>query len=341
MLKKTNLLESLGLAIVLSVGFGVIWMIAGLWCALGLTTKVNRDDSESITVYQDGPVIVRVNYFSQERSYLSLDRTKIEKPQSLTAFPMQFEGTRSLNNVKFPLEGSDRIACLSDGSDPPNYWYFVHDGKRAGKGYFVGFNSQSKNCLGYVGQKGLTQDMPPQGDWFPLDGRRLSGYDIPGLKPAQHAVYQPNPVLSPYEGTPRPVLISNDRLQQIDLQSGAATDLMKSPDMVSLYVSPLPQKYHEKYYADMGNGVFLRTADRVLIFDTVKKHDISFALPEDLREDAITFYYLDKNKAVIERRKSHPDSLPSNELTWIDAAGKILHRKEIQYFQVWRISMKK
>ena len=327
MKKKTYLLHSLGLAALLSVGFAIVLGILVMWCVTVFQSKSNWEYSESIGVYQDGPVIYRCAPLSPQTETLTLDRKKIENLDGkLHAFSATLEGTRKLEHVEFPLHGYERIAALSDGGEPPNYWYFIHDGKREGKGYFVGFNSRSKSFIGYIGQNGLVQALPKQDDWFPFDGRKLGDYEMPGLQPAIRASYEPNVMInSSYGRSYRPVMISGDRLLQIDLHTGVSRELMKSPDMVSLFVSPMPEKFLKNY--NWGDGVVLRTGDRVISFDTENKYSDSYVLPEELRKGRFTFHILGKDKAIVERIL---DSWSRFELVWIDASGKISQRKEVE-----------
>ena len=74
----------------------------------------------------------------------------------------------------FPLGGNARIGRFSDGEKPPKLWYFIDDGARNGHGYFVGYDSQSKLCAGFIGLHGLRPDRPPAEEWFPMDGVKLA-----------------------------------------------------------------------------------------------------------------------------------------------------------------------
>ena len=80
----------------------------------------------------------------------------------------------------FPLDGNARIARFADCRTPANLWYFLHDGARDGRGYFVGYDSKSKLCVGFIGRDGFRPDQPPVEQWFPMDGVKLaSGMALP------------------------------------------------------------------------------------------------------------------------------------------------------------------
>ena len=52
-------------------------------------------------------------------------------------------------------------------------WYFQHNGKLEGSGYFVGYDFKSFLCIGYIGRNGFRHDEPPEDEQFPVDGRQM------------------------------------------------------------------------------------------------------------------------------------------------------------------------
>ena len=54
-------------------------------------------------------------------------------------------------------------------------WYFVHDGKLEGHGYFVGYDKQAKAKIGYIGAQRFPSPTSRRStEQFPVDGRRMS-----------------------------------------------------------------------------------------------------------------------------------------------------------------------
>ena len=64
--------------------------------------------------------------------------------------------------------------CVYNYWYAPEVWYFVHDGKLNGHGYYVGYDKIAKAKIGYIGRDGFRPDEPPLEGQFPVDGRRMS-----------------------------------------------------------------------------------------------------------------------------------------------------------------------
>ena len=42
--------------------------------------------------------------------------------------------------MPFPLDGNSRVVRFDDRQTPLKFWYFIDDGNRDGRGYFVGYD---------------------------------------------------------------------------------------------------------------------------------------------------------------------------------------------------------
>jgi hypothetical protein len=61
-----------------------------------------------------------------------------------------------------------RVRAFFDETHPELAWFFMHDGREEGAGYFVGYNRAEKQCIGYIGQSGFRPTQPPREQWFPV-----------------------------------------------------------------------------------------------------------------------------------------------------------------------------
>ena len=247
----------------------------------------------------------------------------------------RFPASASPGLVTFPLDGSARVGRFSDGQTPPNLWYFVHDGARDGRGYFVGYDSQSKLCVGFIGRDGFRPDQPPVEQWFPMDGAKLASDTA--FSRSSGATGMAIPTSDGSRSFPRGKcdMISGAQLLEVDLRNGSVTTLMESPDLIA--VGMLDDGFDSE---GRRGGVAARhtatgiwrsgRADRVLVFDAPGKQHAAFLLPEELRDRSIDLYELDAGRALRYGRspasrsqlgaRNFPGSMPS---------GKVLRRAEV------------
>ena len=55
--------------------------------------------------------------------------------------------------------------------EPTVNWFFVHDGKPDGAGYFVGYERTSNRRVGFIGMSGFRTGPVPAADWIPVRRR--------------------------------------------------------------------------------------------------------------------------------------------------------------------------
>src|SRR5262249_11964144 len=69
------------------------------------------------------------------------------------------------------LSWAERVCAFADGGTPAVFWYFVSDGQADGAGHFVGYDSGSKACVGYLGTGGFRDTPLEPGERIPFPGR--------------------------------------------------------------------------------------------------------------------------------------------------------------------------
>ncbi len=160
--------------------FGAVFALAAGW---GITIweglRPNRVVNETLIIRPDGTPVIQccvLNGYAGV-TYRALDGNELPPAKgtnpSLGGILLPMPRLDSL----FPLAGDVRAGRYYDGEAPStNAWYFLHDGTREGRGYFVGYNLQSKLCLGFIGRDGFRPDQPPVEQWFPVDGAKMANY---------------------------------------------------------------------------------------------------------------------------------------------------------------------
>ncbi len=181
-MKDKGLFQRLVLATVLAIGFLCVWGLVGMWglevCRSIILTHeeliiVGREESEELAFRTDGtPLIVRGNGLGH-RQYRDLAGVAVE--------PFADDPYAWINGTQLPaslpsrlgngdVSWEDRIRSFSDGRTPAVRWHFVSDGRPEGEAYFVGYDSHSKACVGYLGMAGFRAEMPSVEERFPFSG---------------------------------------------------------------------------------------------------------------------------------------------------------------------------
>jgi hypothetical protein len=343
MQKKTKIITSLILAMILAIGFGVVILfgIGWVYTLIGFESFTEPRNQESIILLTDGTPIVDCQIYGGRSTrkivHHTLDGKAFTFKKNEFARSLTFLAQREADNsqTSFYLPPRKRIENVSGNQETRDVWYFVHDGNLEGKAYFVGYERASNQCIGYIGRRGKTSEIPPQSDWFPYDGRNFSksGPNIAMI----------NSHFDPESGYPsrfgilpfwQILLLSNDEILKVDLREGAVNAWMKFRGLISgnplgLQYSPfnmIGDEQEKTLYA-------FRTNDSVHILDSSGKEITKYIIPEKLRDGNISFAKIDADRAFIEySRRNQKGEIPE-ELYWINPEGKILRQEEITFQQ--------
>lgn len=177
--------HSLFLSTVLAVGLAAVWGVIGLW-ALEVGTHVVEEATPNSAVLvpramlmflPDGtPVVSHQDGVSHQhgrrRQLQDFQGNPVEEPDNEHPFLrlVELSATATSGDLSEELSWGQRIKSFADGHVPAGYWYFISDGRRDGTGYFVGYDSETRTCLGYLGTAGLRQVPPPAEELIPYGG---------------------------------------------------------------------------------------------------------------------------------------------------------------------------
>ena len=338
--KPREILRPLGLALVLAVGFAAVFAIGvamAFFAARCIVICAERRQTPvygSLAVRADGtPLVVR--YLQGRMTCHALDGRELPEPRAEEGWlpSVSLLPTPRPEPLMFPLEGDARIGRFLDGPmspdmASPNIWFFLHDGARDGRGYFVGYNSQSKRRVGFIGRDGLRPERPPAAQWFPMDGVLLASGGA-------FSRYAGRAFNDPCDGEPpraNVYMISGRQLLDVDLRKGSVATLMESAGLIGVKTLAAAPKRKaagkETPRARLPERLAVRTTDRALILDAAGKQLSAYLIPEELRRRRVEFYEVEPGAALLIAARPGLDRGLHEEILWIDASGKVLRRAE-------------
>jgi len=338
MSKRTPILRPVLLVLLLALGGGIVIGNIVIWCATTIDRLVNPPtQNPSLSIEPDGtPVIVRyLGRLGGKREYRTLDGEVLSGGhyrESLQGATLRGPDTQARYERR--SDWHERIIPFTDYASPPTYWYFVHDGKREGRGYFVAFDSVSKLRLGYLARGGFSAGLPPREDWFPVAGwqmRSLAAFEG-GVGYLQYAtsasIFGQVTVPIGLEALAgRIAFISGNQLLEVDFRARTTRVLFESSEIFSEARSvrgrPLAQTKAREEEASYHLAV--RLADRVRVLDRKSGEHRDYLLPPEARNPDFDFYELYSGTALVKM----PPWGPSYRLFRINAEGKVLKRWDI------------
>jgi hypothetical protein len=319
----------------LAVGFGAVFSLFVLWIQLIADQMGRSDDTyRYVVVRVDGVPLVQ-EYSHHAYRYLYLDGQKA--PGELGNVSMarggRLAGPEIFDNLQRSWAG--RILILSDQRRPPIYWYLVHDGEQAGRGYLVGFDSEAKFRVGYIGTLGFRSSEPPREEQFPVP--RASMQFLASSRPLDPRYLPIVSVVGNGDETSifwpwSYYLVSGDRLEAIDLRDRSVRTLLEEPGLLSSTVctqavAKLPDK-HTKPVEMPQSFLVARAADRVLLLSASGTVRSTSVIPIELRGSTFTYYELADGSGLAVKDRYHLREVVA-ELYWFDRQGTISRREEV------------
>ena len=179
MRKSSGMVRSVLLALVLAIGAAIVWGIACGFVGSLIETWLRaarqpQSSYEQLLVLQDGtPVIATISSAggysrSTMRTLNGELRAEGDRLRSASLLALT-----QLDRMGQRWDWRFRVQGCSDFATPPSLWYFVHDGRREGQAWFEGFDSVTKQRIGWIGRKEFRSDPPGPDETFAVDGRIL------------------------------------------------------------------------------------------------------------------------------------------------------------------------
>lgn len=335
MKRRTPIVRPLLLAGLLAIGAGVVLGTILVWTIVLAQQWFGPERSyEYLVVQTDGtPLISTSPSAYRSESLRTLDGVEIPDREPVhTSSGLNLLAVPHDTTGMFPLPWEQRIYAFSDDRRPPTYWYFVHDGKLDGSGYFVGYDSRSKACAGYIGMDGARSEEPPVAEWIPLDGRLLATRTAFATPSYHWGGYEPY-----YGQGARTVqMVSGDRVLEVDFRERTVRTLLRNDQILGLvaYDRPLPMPPKPKDAKDgeelprWRSYLAVRTPESVVLSNFAGEIQRSYPLPEELRDKWITFWEIRDGLALVDRQLDTREG-NHHELSWIKATGQIERQREV------------
>jgi hypothetical protein len=288
-------LQALVLALLLAIGFGLVWAALGLW-ALQVVNRIvySHSDYEYLMIRPDGePLIASTRgYQGQGRQYRDLAGNPVEavdesKWLSTAHLPAFYEAANSWGEPPW----SERLRGFADNRRPTIYWFAVSDGRVPGHVHLVGYDSLSNMRVGFIGIAGFRQDEPPTEERFNLS---WSPYVLNTRLASTQSSYEATnfTYLGHLRASPRAgeipewyvYLITDDHnLFKVDLAQRTAR-----PVLSDLSVDSMSILYQYRDPPESGiNRLVVRSGRNVVILDGDNKLLDQFVLPAALRDQGI------------------------------------------------------
>ena len=315
---RSELFQSMALVILLAVGAGLAWGFLAAW-GMSVVSDVasSGDVYENVVFLRDGtPVIesyARRDY--EARTFRTLEGNRVEVKNDDMNVLTNLQGPEYLSKRFAGLVWNERITCVHNDWYGPDVWYFMHDGKPEGHGYFVSYDKKAKAKIGYIGTGGFTPEEPPLDQQFPVNGRRVSRRNWYGTTAMLYGY-------NDGEGSEVQYLLADDGLREINVKKRSVKILRKGDDLISGGLSSMPLPAKGKAAVD--RTILLRSPDRVDVLALDGKEIASYPLPSELRSDNFGCLALPGGKTLIDH-----GIFNVTDLFWLDAGGKIVRREHV------------
>jgi hypothetical protein len=348
-----SILRRLILATTLAVGFGTLWFVVvnvvdmvggGLFDSWpGSPAWPPR---ENLAVRADGtPLIASTPRRASITEYRELNGRAASDPENLRlvdpvwmdALPMDtLSRGAELYLFLFPFGWEDRLKLFVDDQHKSLSWFFVHDGKNFGTGYFVGYDRADNRIVGFIGQQGFTSNPVPTGERFPVRLELMGG--VPYWSAAKIRLSQGTLLDEGLQPTPIPSHLvyvpARNRLYLVDLSRRTVQIVFESPEMIASFSVPLESPSPDAGQPSRGPIQVVRTSRHLHWLN--RQHEVSrtFSIPtESDRAFYAKLYELSNGEAFAEfywwRIRDGEQNLDARMLYRIAADGTLADRSEL------------
>jgi hypothetical protein len=307
--RESRLLRSFLLAATLATGFGTLWFVLTLW--LGTTILEALEGKrrlfwESLVVKADGTPLIE----SVPRDNLSLTTYRdlnglahdvVERKDQLPAVYLSGEHESVGSALAQPV-WPQRIKLFMDEREPAALWYFMHDGKPDGSGYFVGYERVSNRLIGYIGLAGFRANPIPPADRVPVRGEQTLGYSHWSSAPI--SIYSGRDWgLRPdrWDVPPRLVHVpSGNSLRLVDLSARTVVTVFEAPQPIVSVGVPTLSSYSGGE-STTRRPVLVRSGQKIYKLDHEYKIISTFTIPPEVdRRSWVMWFEASDGQAVAE-----------------------------------------
>ena len=178
--RKFSLLRQILWAVTLATGFGTLWSVLTVWLGAAIEEAWRGGDwppQETLVVRSDGSLLIQSTAMENPSlaTYRDLDGRVQETPDRNDMLtPNYMFGEYGTPHFLFSsISWEQRLSVFIDEREPTINWFFVHDGKPQGAGYFVGYERVSNRRVGFIGLSGSRSDPVPSTERIPVRGELI------------------------------------------------------------------------------------------------------------------------------------------------------------------------
>jgi hypothetical protein len=331
--KQYSLSGSLLLGLVLAAGTAIVWGVVVLVCSVAiLLASLDSpdpvfDEHLSFDAEEGTPLIGWRSRSDSRLRYRTLDG---EQTEGLGQFQTsRLRGPEGVKQLDVPVEWSRRIFAASDHELAPEYWYLIHDGRPDGHTWLEGFDSVTRQRMGYIGRHGFQNAPPTSDDLFPINWPAFQASVVStfwgrfGYQPSL-LDWRPGPErIPPWIG----YVVTDGKLVEIDVREHSVRTLLEDPRIVSASVVSHLSTDATVSESAIRRFVAVRSADRLWIVDphTDQSHDL---LIPDSWADLPYLGILLVDDQIVLTNESWPQTDPVM-LVWLTQDGRVLQERSV------------
>jgi len=339
---KFSLLRQLLWAATLATGFGTLWSVLIVWLNDSIEQAWqggNWPPQETLEVRTDGELLIQSTPRKNpsRTTYRDLNGRAQETPDrnDMLAANYMF-GEYGTPHFMFSSIGwEQKLRVFIDEREPTVNWFFVHDGKPQGAGYFVAYERVSNRRIGFIGLSGFGSNPVPTVEWIPVRDELIRYYSQWSSAPlsiysGQWSVVRPNR----WDVPPRLVYVpSGNLLQKVDLHARTVMTVFEAPEPIeSLSVPTLSQWSAGPLTKE--RPILMRTRQKIHALDHDHNVIKVFTIPTEIdRRSPVQWYEIGNGEAVadftLSRTMEEADDLAKHMVYRIAEDGAIRNRLEL------------
>ncbi len=344
--RKFSLLRQLVWAATLATGFGTLWFVVVIW----LTTSIdeawrggrqNWPTREEFVVRSDGTPLIRStpweNYSNATYRDLNGGTQAVPDREKLVPAVYMAGNHRAPDMWSGHPTWPQRLNVFVNEREPSVTWFFVHDGKPEGAGYFVGYERESNRRVGFIGMAGAHQDPVPINERIPVRGLLMTDHSRWSSAPL--TIYWSRNTdtdfkLGPSDLPPRLVYVpSGNDLREVDLAARTIRTVFQAPvpiespgiPALEFWSGGRPVKDHP---------ILVTTGQQIYALDRRYKIIRKFAIPTEIdRQSAVSWYEIGNGQAIAEFvipwSTGGPDNVTKRTVYRVGADGAVQDRFEL------------
>jgi hypothetical protein len=323
-----NLIRQLTLAFILSVGFSGFCGLIGSWASEQVRHALRRNDPyQGLVLKGDGTPIVVADRLVRDPD----ERPKPPSPDEVWLDTTYLAADESRLYPSLFDDWHWRLRQFTDTRFPGIVWYFVSEAQEHGAAYFAGYESKTKECIGYLGTAGFRTEPLPAGELFPFQGSgRGSIHRLHALNAVPWGQYVPIGAPAPRDmEMPWHVFVQgdNDTIYAVDLAERTVNVALKKPEIRS---SAILLRSHPPGAAGRRDLV-VRTADAVVVLNGKTNEPRRFVIPPDLRNISFSWGETTTGEGLaVWNDPLLPDTdVFAHHVAWMDAAGNVVRRSDV------------